>query len=168
MEDTCTEARKKESVTMTVEDKPLSMLSWGSEAMQDYVNVYKRKCSENKDEQAAIWTSMYEKNLGRKVSDLPPWLGPNANSQQKFGDPEKTDFASIHKARAAESCEANATDFMTAEQRRHHRKKHRSRRSGSDDSTTSSHSDHDQVRSNCSSFDTTEEEQNDLSQSTED
>lgn len=163
---TDTEARKKESVTMTVEDKPLSMLSWGSEAMQDLENVYKRKCSENKDEQAAIWTSMYEKNLGRKVSDLPPWLGPNA-SEGKFGDPEKTDLASIHKARAAESCEANGASLITAEQRRH-RRRHRSRRSGSSDSTTSSNSDHDHVRRTFSCDATEEEEHNDLTQSTED
>ena len=52
-----------------------------------------------------VWTSMYEKNLGRKVSRLPPWevsqTGRKESSERHFGDPTKRDFASIHLERAA-------------------------------------------------------------------
>lgn len=115
---------KKVSLTLTVEDKPVSMLCRENDSVSEYGNVYNRKVSENKDEQAAIWTSMYEKNLGRKVSDLPPWIEPS-KADRKFGDPDKMDLASIHMQRAAESGAAHSSPFIqTAEVRRHHRKHH--------------------------------------------
>ncbi|XP_031569489.1 uncharacterized protein LOC116303982 [Actinia tenebrosa] len=113
MADTESIKRKHESKTLITEDKPLPMDSRVSDARKDYQKVYKRMCSENKDEQAAIWTSMFEENLGREVSgELPPWLGPKEKKEGKFGDPEKTDLATIHKARAKESGVANAANLI--------------------------------------------------------
>jgi len=125
---------KKISFTLTAEDQPVSMLSWGDQAVKNYESVYNRKTSEKKDEQAAIWTSMYEKNLGRKVSDLPPWIEPE-KAEKKYGDPEKTDLASVHMMRAAESGAAHSHPIITATERRHHRK--HKKRSGSGSSVTS-------------------------------
>lgn len=147
------EQEKKVSITLTAEDKPLSMLSWGANAMADYGNVYNRKTSEHKDEQAAIWTSMYEKNLGRKVSDLPPWIDPS-KADKKYGNPETTDLASIHLQRAAESGAAHSSPIMqTAGERRHHRKHHHSKRSGSNSSSTStSECEEEQLKSTIQAF----------------
>lgn len=145
---------KKVSITLTAEDKPLSMLSWGADAMEDYGNVYSRKTSENKDEQAAIWTSMYEKNLGRKVSDLPPWIDPS-KADRKYGDPNKMDLASIHMQRAAESGAAHSSPIIqTAAERRHHRKHHKQKRSDSSGSATSTSSEceEDQLKSTILAF----------------
>lgn len=85
----------------------IPMACWEAEAIHDYGKVYERKYSDFRDDQATVWTSMYEKNLGRKVSRLPPWevsqTGRKESSEKHFGDPTKKDFASIHLERAADS-----------------------------------------------------------------
>ena len=89
------------------EDPAVPMASWDAEAVHDYGKVYAQKYSDFRDDQATVWTSMYEKNLGRKVSRLPPWevsqTGRKESSEKHFGDPTKKDFASIHLERAVES-----------------------------------------------------------------
>lgn len=91
-----------------IEEGPaVPMACWEAEAVHDYGRVYARKYSDFRDDQATVWTSMYEKNLGRKVSRLPPWeasqSGRKESAEKHFGDPTKKDFASIHLERAAGS-----------------------------------------------------------------
>jgi len=147
------EQAKKVSVTLTAEDKPLSMLSWGADAMADYGNVYNRKISENKDEQAAIWTSMYEKSLGRKVSDLPPWIDPS-KADRKYGNPKSTDLASIHLQRAAESGAAHTSPVITqtAEERRHHRKHHKHHSGSGSSSASTSECEEESLKNSIKAF----------------
>lgn len=88
-----------------MEDEAVAMGYCEAEMVNDYGKVYARKYSDFRDDQATVWTSMYEKNLGRKVSRLPPWevsqTGRKESSERHFGDPTKRDFASIHLERAA-------------------------------------------------------------------
>lgn len=103
------------------------MASWEAEAIHDYGKTYARKYSDFRDDQATVWTSMYEKNLGRKVSRLPPWevseTGRKDSSERHFGDPTKRDFASVMLERAAEAgALTHKKHFETAEQRRAKRK----------------------------------------------
>lgn len=88
-----------------MEDEAVAMGCCEAEMVHDYGKVYARKYSDFRDDQATLWTSMYEKNLGRKVSRLPPWevsqTGRKESSERHFGDPTKKDFASIHLERAA-------------------------------------------------------------------
>ncbi|XP_029195117.2 uncharacterized protein LOC114960819 [Acropora millepora] len=88
-----------------MEDEAVAMACCEAEMVHDYGKVYARKYSDFRDDQATLWTSMYEKNLGRKVSRLPPWevsqTGRKESSERHFGDPTKKDFASIHLERAA-------------------------------------------------------------------
>lgn len=114
------------------------MANWEAEATQDYGKAYEQKYSDFRDDQATVWTSMYEKNLGRKVSRLPPWevseTGRKESGERHFGDPTKKDFASVHLERAADAgALSHKKHFETAEQRRAKRKLKKSR-SGSDSS----------------------------------
>ena len=108
------------------------MACWEAEAVHDYGKTYARKYSDFRDDQATVWTSMYEKNLGRKVSRLPPWettdSGRKESEERHFGDPTKKDFASVHLERAADSGALNQKRvFETAEHRRAKRKEKKSR-----------------------------------------
>ncbi|XP_078365752.1 uncharacterized protein LOC144649996 [Oculina patagonica] len=126
--------------SMQIDDEvaPVPMSSWEAEAVHDYGKSYEQKYSDFRDDQATVWTSMYEKNLGRKVSRLPPWevsqTGRKESSEKHFGDPTKKDFASVHLERAADSgALSHKKHFDTAEQRRAKRKVKKTR-SGSDSS----------------------------------
>ena len=123
---------------MDEEGAPVPMASWEAETIHDYGKTYARKYSDFRDDQATVWTSMYEKNLGRKVSRLPPWevsqTGRKESSEKHFGDPNKKDFASVHLERAADAGALSyKKHFDTAEHRRAKRKVKKTR-SGSDDS----------------------------------
>ncbi|XP_022794839.1 uncharacterized protein LOC111333511 [Stylophora pistillata] len=110
------------------EDSPaVPMSSREAEAVHEYGKTYARKYSDFRDDQATVWTSMYEKNLGRKVSRLPPWevseTGRKESGERHFGDPTKKDFASVMLERAAEAgALSHKTHFETAEHRRERRK----------------------------------------------
>ena len=110
------------------EDSPVvPMSNWEAEAVHDYGKTYAQKYSDLRDDQATVWTSMYEKNLGRKVSRLPPWevseTGRKESTEMHFGDPTKKDFASVMLERAAEAgALTHKKHFETAEQRRERRK----------------------------------------------
>lgn len=126
--------------SMQIDDEAAAvpMTSWEAEALHDYGKTYARKYSDFRDDQATVWTSMYEKNLGRKVSRLPPWevsqTGRKESSERHFGDPTKKDFASVHLERAADSgALSHKKHYDTAEQRRAKRKVKKTR-SGSDSS----------------------------------
>lgn len=126
--------------SMQIDDEvaAVPMSSWEAEAIHDYGKTYEQKYSDFRDDQATVWTSMYEKNLGRKVSRLPPWevsqTGRKESSEKHFGDPTKKDFASVHLERAADSgALSHKKHFDTAEQRRAKRKVKKTR-SGSDSS----------------------------------
>lgn len=126
------------SVQMDDETAAVPMACWEAEAVHDYGKTYERKYSDFRDDQATVWTSMYEKNLGRKVSRLPPWevsqTGRKESSEKHFGDPTKKDFASVHLERAADSgAMSHKKHFDTAEHRRAKRKVKKTR-SGSDSS----------------------------------
>lgn len=126
------------SVQMDDEVAAVPMACWEAEAVHDYGKTYERKYSDFRDDQATVWTSMYEKNLGRKVSRLPPWevsqTGRKESSEKHFGDPTKKDFASVHLERAADSgAMSHKKHFDTAEHRRAKRKVKKTR-SGSDSS----------------------------------
>ena len=127
------------SVQIDDEDPAVPMESWEAEAVHDYGKVYARKYSDFRDDQATVWTSMYEKNLGRKVSRLPPWevsqTGRKESSEKHFGDPTKKDFASVHLQRAVDSGALG--------QKKHNpraKKKVKKTRSGSDSSKEGDHS----------------------------
>ena len=126
------------SMQIDEEIAAVPMASWEAEAVHDYGKTYARKYSDFRDDQATVWTSMYEKNLGRKVSRLPPWevseTGRKESSEKHFGDPTKKDFASVHLERAADSgALSHKKHFDTAENRRAKRKVKKTR-SGSDSS----------------------------------
>ena len=118
--------------------EPSPWLSYEAEMVDlDYDKAYARKFSEFRDDHATVWTSMYEKNLGRKVSELPPWAvsqsGRKESEIRAFGDPTKHDFASIHKERAKnEGVLHHNHKFVTAEK---HREKRKAKRSASSSST---------------------------------
>lgn len=121
------------------EGAAIPMASWEAEAVHEYGKTYARKYSDFRDDQATVWTSMYEKNLGRKVSRLPPWevsqTGRKESSEKHFGDPNKKDFASVHLERAADAgALSHKKHFETAEHRRAKRKVKKTR-SGSSDSS---------------------------------
>lgn len=121
------------------EGAAIPMTSWEAEAVHEYGKTYARKYSDFRDDQATVWTSMYEKNLGRKVSRLPPWevsqTGRKESSEKHFGDPNKKDFASVHLERAADAGALSyKKHFETAEHRRAKRKVKKTR-SGSSDSS---------------------------------
>ena len=127
------------SVQIDEVDPAVPMASWEAEAVHDYGKVYARKYSDFRDDQATVWTSMYEKNLGRKVSRLPPWevsqTGRKESSEKHFGDPTKKDFASVHLERAVDSGALG--------QKKHNpraKKKVKKTRSGSDSSKEGDHS----------------------------
>ncbi|XP_020613434.1 uncharacterized protein LOC110051714 [Orbicella faveolata] len=121
------------------ESAAVPMANWEAEAIHDYGKTYARKYSDFRDDQATVWTSMYEKNLGRKVSRLPPWevsqTGRKDSSEKHFGDPNKKDFASVHLERAADAgALSHKKHFDTAEHRRAKRKVKKTRSGGSDSS----------------------------------
>lgn len=128
------------SIQIEDENPAIPMSSWEAEAVHDYGKVYARKYSDFRDDQATVWTSMYEKNLGRKVSKLPPWevsqTGRKESSEKHFGDPTKKDFAEIHLERAAESPALGQKKYVPRG-----KKKVKKSRSGSDSSKEADHSD---------------------------
>lgn len=130
------------SVQIDDEDPAVPMASWEAEAVHDYGKVYARKYSDFRDDQATVWTSMYEKNLGRKVSRLPPWevsqTGRKESSEKHFGDPTKKDFASVHLQRAVDSGALGQKKHNPRDPRA--KKKVKKTRSGSDSSKEGDHS----------------------------
>lgn len=133
------------SLTVLSEEKPVSLPSWEAEAVLDYGKSYAQKYSaEFRDDQATVWTSMYEKNLGRKVSQLPPWeVATRKESEERvFGNPFKKDLASVHKERAEKEGKLHYNkNFPNHPMAEHQREKRRAkRRSASASSTTSTES----------------------------
>jgi len=53
---------------MSLLDKPVSMNELGQAVVQDFGAVSQRKLSQEKRDLSAVWESMYEKGLQRKVS----------------------------------------------------------------------------------------------------
>jgi hypothetical protein len=53
---------------MSLLDKPVSMNELAKAVVQDFGAVSQRKLSEEKNDLSAVWESMYEKGLRRKVS----------------------------------------------------------------------------------------------------
>lgn len=99
---------------MSILDRPTAMLNWEKEAVQDLDCVYQSKSTPDRGDVDAVWQSMYEKGLKRKVSQysLPPQTtGVNGNLldpsfvQQESGKEENTenkpkDLATVHLERA--------------------------------------------------------------------
>lgn len=118
----------KLSVVAPHRPKEVPLDSWEAEAVLDYDKVYARKYSEDfRDDTATVWKSMYEKNLGRKVSRLPPWeislSGRRDSEEAHFGNPDLKDLASIHLDRAKNiGALSEQPPFQTAESRRKERK----------------------------------------------
>jgi len=96
---------------MSILDRPTAMLNWEKEAVQDLDCVYQSKSIPDRSNVDAVWQSMYEKGLKRKVSQysLPPQTtevnGNLLNSsciQQESGKEESKpkDLATVHLERA--------------------------------------------------------------------
>lgn len=103
---------------MSLLDRPTAMASWEQEAVQDLDCVYQSKTIPDRGDIDAVWQSMYEKGLGRKVSQysLPPQAaselkadslesGPPPHEisvEQKVEKTEKKpkDLATVHLERA--------------------------------------------------------------------
>lgn len=111
---------------MSLLDRPTAMTSWEEDSVQDLDCVYQSKTIPDRGDIDTVWQSMYEKSLGRKVSQysLPPQDGkdfkvPVADSgsvqteaptpgfnQNSVGQEAETmggqhkDFAKVHLERA--------------------------------------------------------------------
>lgn len=101
------ELRCRPVMSTSIADRPTAMLSWEKEAVQDLDCVYQSKSTPDRGDVDAVWQSMYEKGLKRKVSQfsLPPQgIEINGNSSdlnciQKDTEPRR-DLATIHLERA--------------------------------------------------------------------
>lgn len=96
---------------MSILDRPTAMVNWEKEAVQDLDCVYQSKSIPDRGDVDAVWQSMYEKGLKRKVSQysLPPQTREiNENQldascvQQEPGKEENKpkDLATVHLERA--------------------------------------------------------------------
>ena len=103
---------------MSLLDRPTAMTSWEQEAVQDLDCVYQSKAIPDRGDIDAVWQSMYEKGLGRKVSQysLPPQAASELKTdsleagappheisvEQKVEKTEKKpkDLATVHLERA--------------------------------------------------------------------
>lgn len=97
---------------MSIVDRPTPMTSWEKEAEQDLDCVYQTKSTPDRADVDAVWQSMYEKGLKRKVSQysLPPQASeinenlssPSGAQQQESEKEEKKpkDLYSVHLERA--------------------------------------------------------------------
>ncbi|XP_031562229.1 uncharacterized protein LOC116298031 [Actinia tenebrosa] len=81
---------------MSLLDKPVSMKELGKAVVRDLGAVSQRKLSEEKNDLSAVWESMYEKGLRRKVSTQ-CYLKPEDFENSELGSTQ---------AKAAEGCEA--------------------------------------------------------------
>lgn len=119
------------SVVAPFRPKGIPLDSWEAETVHDYDKVYARKYSEDfRDDTATVWRSMYEKNLGRKVSRLPPWevtlSGRKESEELRSGNTDLRDLATIHLDRAKNiGALSEQPPFQTAESRRKERIKAR-------------------------------------------
>ena len=112
---------------MSLLDRPTAMTSWEEDSVQDLDCVYQSKTIPDRGDIDTVWQSMYEKSLGRKVSQysLPPQDGkdlkvpaadsgseqtgasaPGFSKQNSVGQEAETiegkqkDFAKVHLERA--------------------------------------------------------------------
>jgi len=96
---------------MSIIDRPTAMLNWEKEAVQDLDCVYQSKSIPDRGDVDAVWQSMYEKGLKRKVSQysLPPQTteingnppDPNCVQQESGKEENKPkDLATVHLERA--------------------------------------------------------------------
>jgi len=103
---------------MSLLDRPTAMTSWEEEASQDLDCVYQSKTVPDRGDIDTVWQSMYEKGLGRKVSQysLPPQAATELNVPDSSGPPpdhenrveqeaekreqKARDLASVHLERA--------------------------------------------------------------------
>lgn len=100
---------------MSILDRPTAMTSWEKEAEQDLDCVYQSKSTPDRADVDAMWQSMYEKGLKRKVSQysLPPQASdingslssPSGAPQQESEKSEKEekkpkDLYDVHLERA--------------------------------------------------------------------
>lgn len=129
--------------TMSLLDKPVSMNELGKAVVQDFGAVSQSKLSQEKNDLSAVWESMYEKGLHRKVSSQcyfnPDELEIPDHHKQDCGNlqttketeeeskqddhhdldsPSKKDLASVHLERALNTGRANWHN-----QGRHYRRK---------------------------------------------
>ncbi|PFX25359.1 hypothetical protein AWC38_SpisGene10033 [Stylophora pistillata] len=95
-------------MSASIADRPTAMTSWEKEAVQDLDCVYQSRSTPDRGDVDAVWQSMYEKGLKRKVSQfsLPPQgfeingnLPDSVNCIQKDKEPRK-DLATVHLERA--------------------------------------------------------------------
>lgn len=107
---------------MSLLDRPTAMTNWEQDAVQDLDSVYQSKTIPDRGDIDTVWQSMYEKSLGRKVSQysLPPQATTelhDSSSQARPSPDEKSaveqdaekedetdkkakDLASVHLERA--------------------------------------------------------------------
>lgn len=94
---------------MSILDRPTAMVNWEKEAVQDLDCVYQSKSIPDRGDVDAVWQSMYEKGLKRKVSQysLPPQTREineieASCVQQESGKEENKpkDLATVHLERA--------------------------------------------------------------------
>ena len=81
---------------MSLLDRPTAMTSWEKDAVQDLDSVYQSKTIPDRGDIDTVWKSMYEKGLGRKVSQysLPPQA---ANELTDAENPSQADSPSQDK-----------------------------------------------------------------------
>lgn len=94
---------------MSILDRPTAMVNWEKEAVQDLDCVYQSKSIPDRGDVDAVWQSMYEKGLKRKVSQysLPPQTREineiEASCVQQESEKEENkpkDLATVHLERA--------------------------------------------------------------------
>lgn len=88
------------------------MTSWEKEAVQDLDSVYQSRTIHDRGDIDTVWKSMYEKGLGRKVSQysLPPQAATELNADNEPGKPSEAGPPSHDKAVEQEGQEAEKSE----------------------------------------------------------
>lgn len=75
---------------MSLLDRPTAMTSWDDDSVQDLDCVYQSKATPDRGDIDTVWQSMYEKSLGRKVSQysLPPQAANEFKAPEDSGNLE--------------------------------------------------------------------------------
>lgn len=95
---------------MSLLDKPVSMNELGKAVVRDFGAVSQRKLSEEKNDLSAVWESMYEKGLRRKVSTQCYFKPEDFEPTQEHGDTQGKDAEGVNLRAASEAIQETSPD----------------------------------------------------------
>lgn len=99
---------------MSLLDKPVSMNELGKAVVRDFGAVSQRKLSEEKNDLSAVWESMYEKGLRRKVSTQ-CYFKPEDFETLEHGDTQTKDADGVDLRAASEAIQETSPDETNSE-----------------------------------------------------